>query len=108
MMNTETAARIANEILLEEAGQSGRIAEDGSVVTFGRLKGTVSLATTTVRVGEVITSFKITPMSGKPYLAGRLSALLDETTVRKCAEKAHQSTITINNWATVNSEIHQS
>lgn len=107
MMNTETAAHIANDILLEEAGRSGRITEDGSVVTFGRLKGTVALVTTTVRVGEVITSFQVIPMSGKPYLAGRLSAFIDETTVRKCAEKAHQSTITINNWMTINSEIHQ-
>lgn len=108
MMNTEIAASIANEILLEEAGRSERIEEDGSVVTFGRLKGTVALATTTIRVGEVITSFNVSPVSGKTYLAGRLSALVDETTVRECAEKAHQTTTAINNWKTVKTGIHQS
>lgn len=107
MMKTVKVARIANDVLLEEAGRSQRTAEDGTIVTFGRLKGTVALASTRIRVGDIITSFEVAPVSGKQYLAGRLSALLDEATITKCAEKAHQAVVTVNEWKTVSSEIFQ-
>ena len=102
-METITAAHITDDIILEKQGRSELLTAEGAHVTLGRVKGTVALASVTVKVDDRCTTIEAKPIGGrgKSYSTDIITCRPDEDTIRQYAQEALDWVVRLNNWVTV-------
>jgi hypothetical protein len=91
-INTETAAQMVNDVLLEEEGRpESRTNSDGSIIIEGgKLKGSGHTVTTEVAITPTLTTITLRPQNLLSYELGVPTESLTEEALSIYAAQAHE------------------